>query len=245
MREFGFAFDARAASAGTEEAIATRVKDFGHHGNKRRYGITDRKTAETYGYHLASVVTGVSRNAPNGTDDDRHGLGDMTTAKIEVLYGKKSDGTKLAKQVNGRDVPTGGCAEAATRKLTDLGDPRGADLVANIKRDSFLRAQQDPAVRAAFNKWSSCMKAQGYNYSDPGKAGNDLDTSTSNVTAREIAVAKADVDCKEKNDVVKAWVAFEVRYQDEEINKHAEELANIKSGNEKLMRNIAEAVGGA
>ncbi|NED86885.1 hypothetical protein G3I76_43195, partial [Streptomyces sp. SID11233] len=77
--------------------------------------------------------------------------------------------------VGGKKVPRGGCVGEAARKLGG-GAPQSygeAPVATKINTDSWARSYNDKRVRAAFAKWSGCMKKQGYDYADPMKAGDD------------------------------------------------------------------------
>ncbi len=241
MRDFGFTFNERAATQGADEALSNQVMDFGIYGNKRRYGVADAKIAAKYGYHLISAVVG---SKPQRDVNDRHGFGEMAAAKTEVLYGQSADGHQPTQPVNGKRVPAGGCLGVAANRLADMGDPGQHGLASTIKRDSFARAENDAAVRAVFAKWSSCMKTKGYTSMKPGDGpGFALEIESKAVSSKEIAAAVADVECKKQSDVIGIWAGFEVRYQNEQIEQHAEELAAIKAGNEKMIKGIASIVG--
>lgn len=57
------------------------------------------------------------------------------------------------------------------------------------------------------------MKAKGHHYAAPWDAGNDPRFRGPRSTPTEVAVAVADVTCKEKTNVVGVWYAVDAAYQ--------------------------------
>jgi len=240
MRRFGFTYDAAADQAASRQAMQTNLANFGLYGNKRRYGVADDAAARRYGYHLPSAVDGTSVAKPS-KGGPAHGLPALTPAMLTVLTGQRPDGAK-APAVNGQNVPNGGCRGQAHESLTALGTVGEIPLIGRIRADSFTRSVTDPSVTAAFKKWSACMSGKGYKYSTPRDAGADLDITTPAVPAREVAVATADVACKRDADVVRVWSAFETKYQNAQIDQHAQELRQLKADETKLLKKVGEII---
>jgi hypothetical protein len=221
-------------------ARQAQLANFGLYGNKRRYGVTDEATARKYGYHLPSLVDGGPAPRPS-KGGAAHGLSAMTPAMMTVLTGERPGGG-AAPDINGQSVPEGGCRGEATRTLSKLGSVGQIPLVGRIRADSFTRSVTDPKVTAAFKAWSDCMGAKGYRYDSPRTAGSDLDTKSPAVSPRETAIAAADVACKKSTDVVRIWSAFEIDYQNKQIDQHAQELKDIAADKEQLLKRVGEIV---
>lgn len=238
MRRFGFTYTTDPAQ--TDQQQQNRVKDFGRHGNKRRYGVTSVTAATRYGYHLVSAMDGTRQSLPAKQKDG--GSGQSSAARQLVLSGTAPAGQQPAGQINGVKVPKGGCTGEADTKITDNKQLGEADLVAQIARDSYERSLTDPAVSAAFTAWAGCMRAKGYSYPSPRKAGSDFDIHTRTVPAAEIAAAKTDVGCKQQTRLIEVWSAFEIKFQNDQIDRHAEELKEIRTDHDARMKRVAEII---
>jgi hypothetical protein len=236
MRRFGFEFDPQGAGP---DGGQSQVKDVGVYGNLRRYGVTDPAAAARYGYHLASTVTGEGSASTLSRSD--HGLGELTSAKQAVLFGKTADGKALT-QVGGRPLPDGGCLGEARSKIATAGELTEAAVVSRISAESFQRSRNDPAVVAAIGQWSACMKSKGYTYPNPLEAAGAFDLDNPTVQVKETATAKADVECKRQVKLVDVWTAFEVRYQKSQIEQHAEELQRIRAERDEQIKRVSEIV---
>jgi hypothetical protein len=93
-----------------------------------------------------------------------------------------------------------------------------------------------------FGRWAACMKAAGYaDATTPAEAYDLVKTNMTSrvVSAREIAVAKADVTCKEKNNVIPIWHGFEVEYEQGEIEKNAQALHQDRLALDAQLQRIA------
>ncbi len=240
MRTFGFAYDLAADQKSAQKSQQAQVTNFGLYGNKRRYGVADEATARRYGYHLPSTVDGTARVKPS-KGGAAHGLPPMTPAMMTVLTGERPGGGRVA-DVNGQDVPKGGCRGEAGRTLEKLGTVGQIPLIGRIRADSFTRSVTDPDVVAAFKSWSTCMAGKGYRYDSPRTAGAELDTTSPAVSPREIAIATADVACKKSSDVVRVWSAYEIQYQNKKIDEHAQELRDIAKQKDALLERVGEII---
>lgn len=238
MRRFGYAYDAAADRAGVEAVVKSRLADFGLYGNARRYGITDPTIALKYGYHLSSPATPTPETTTRGP---AHGLPPLTPAMRTILTGTAADGT-VARSAGGQTIPDGGCLGEANKSLVASAKPPQSPLVGQIRSESFARSLEDPAVVAVFRAWSECMAGKGYPYKEPLEAGNDLPTGGPTPTARELAVAQADVACKQQTNVVSVWVDFEISYQNAQIDKHAQELKQAKDDRDALLAAVAGVI---
>jgi hypothetical protein len=132
--------------------------------------------------------------------------------------------------VNGVAVPSGGCAAESLRALANR-DPNRENLVVGLAAASYEKAEGDSRVRAVFTRWSECMSAAGYDYRRPMDANNDPAYGTEQAGAEEIATAKADVSCRDQENVSGLWVAVITAYQHEivadnwdALNQHRNEI---------------------
>lgn len=170
---------------------------------ERRYGLTDPVLAAADGYHL-------------GERDPRN-VGKPPTPDLSPTQALVLTGRRAATDATGtpdapvQPVPAGGCLGEADRKLGGSWD--NTDLVEAIDNNSVIDATKNPQVLATFRAWSACMKAKGHRYAAPWDAGNDSRFRGQHSSPAEIAVAVADVACKEKTNVVGVWYAVDAAYQ--------------------------------
>lgn len=238
MRRFGF--DPPADLATIELATRNRVDDFGFYGNKRRYGVTLMEVAEKYGYHPVSIVEGTAQLVL-AKEKSVQARPSSELGRL-ALTGGSADGEGERPRVNGRVVPTHGCAGQADAEIAPAGQIGDAQLVSKIARDSYERSMSDPAVTKGFSAWSACMRARGYTYSSPRVAGTNFKTEIRAVSPREVAAAKADVACKEQTRLVEIWRGFENRHQRAQIDRHAKEFNKIEKDRRAQMKRVTEII---
>ena len=201
MARYGFTYSAPSAS--TEASLSSDDANM-----PRRYGITDKSQAAEFGYHAA-----VSDDAPPQVPS-------LSANEYLVLTGsapRMPVGSALP-SVDGKKIPSGGCAGSA---MAQLGATIDTALVDRLDTESLDKSQADPKVQAVLRLWSECMKAKGYTVSTPLRA-PDLAPSSNEAapTAEEIAVATADVDCKAKTNLVAVWFTDESAVQQQEIEQN-------------------------
>jgi hypothetical protein len=233
MAGLGFPFNRADAIAQVQWGTRISVEDEGEDGNLRRYSVTSPELASRYGYHLVSTVRGDDRKTPAAAD--LHGLGALTRQVSAALAG--TDRQALAAKVAER-VPAGGCLGAADRELGDSAASGTADLVSAASHSAFVASESAPPVLAAFSRWSACMLARGYHFADPNKAVASIDISSPQVPPSEIALASADVSCKQQSQVVTSWYAAERKLQLAAIARAPADFAAAKS---ELQRQLAHA----
>jgi hypothetical protein len=202
---YGAHFDLSAARQAADLNARNAVIDDGAYGNRRRYGVIDLTTVAKYGYHRAASVNRVTSSAPGGGS----GLskGDMSAAELAAL---------------------GRCGTEADTASYGATKVDRVDVAEEISKASLDKSLNDPTVKAAFAEWSQCMKAKGYDWANPRVAGSAFDGNNSVVSPQEIAAAQTDVACKQQTHVVDVWQAFEVRYQNTQIEQQFQELQQTK-----------------
>jgi hypothetical protein len=186
--------------------------------NRRRYGVIEMAIAEKYGYHV-----------PEGL---------LTPADVEHKYDAReaslSDAQKEA--AYGKD----GCGSQAVRQLQPADDEDPA-LLTKLDGESLQNSQSNPRVAAALNAWRDCVREQGLAYQDPFAAVSDTRwwaDDNAGPSPQELAVAVADVRCKEHTGLVEAWQAAEVRIQDDMIAQNADYFGRLSAS---LQRQLAAA----
>ena len=197
-------------------------------GNAQRYGLVDAHEARTQGYHLAGTEAGVVRPLPG-----------LSPVQRAVLTGAGS-----ARSLRG-PLPAGGCHGEAQRIL-DAGapSPRDPSLGQVLGLQSFARSKEDRRVRAVFGAWSACMRRAGFSYRDPMEANDDPAFLTERPSRAEIAVAVADVGCKQAVGLVGAWASVEAADQERALHRHASELELVRRLLDTQERNAARVLAG-
>ncbi|RAO28342.1 hypothetical protein PSN13_05575 [Micromonospora saelicesensis] len=196
--------------------------------NEKRYGITDASRAAQYGYREPEVDQQVRPADP-----------ELSLEAQAVISGEGQDA------LGGQQVPEGGCAGEAGRKLSE-GSPTAtdadadSDIVVKLDQDARKRTEKDSRVREVFSAWSSCMKESGYNYSGPMDANDDRTFMTPTPTEKEIAVAVADVECKRRTNLVNVWASVETAYQQRTIERNRSVLEQVKQNLELQLTRAAQ-----
>lgn len=138
---------------------------------------------------------------------------------------------------------TGGCFAAVDADFTARGlVVQDSELVVAINIDNMARSMADERVKAAFARWSECMRGKGHTYATPMDASGDPRWSQAPTPSpEEIATAVAHTACMTENNVVGTWFTVESAYERREIDAHAAELAAYKTAVENTLR-FAESV---
>ncbi|MFC8421498.1 hypothetical protein ACFUN7_11550 [Streptomyces sp. NPDC057236] len=181
-----------------------------------RYGIHDGKVVAQYGYKPAVDMATVREQERVAMESTR-----LTPAEEAVMTGGQAN-------TSAKDVPEGGCAGEAYRKL--MGDLKPqSTLASDLSNTAYVKAQQDPAVKKSFSGWSACMADKGYEYGKPMDAVDDPRFATDRAGALELATAGADLACREEHQVVRTWYRAEVDLQNDLIEENAERLGTARS----------------
>lgn len=178
--------------------VIQRPTDIADLRNRRRYGVIEIKIAR-FGYH---VPTGL-----------------LTPANVEQEYDAR-DATLSDKEKNLAYGPEG-CGPKAAAQLQQT-DNSPQNQLLQRSRTSLYDSEKDPGVSHALKTWRDCMHQTGLEYQDPLAAMADPKwwaDDTAGPSNKEIAVAVADVTCKDASHLVDAWHAAEVRFQDKAIKQ--------------------------
>ncbi len=218
-----------------------------------RYGTVDAAQAARTGYKPAFVAARQNAKA-GGPAAAAAADGPAPSAAVEpvlndaewlAMTGTTKEAGDLAKakqaapsQVQGKDIPPGGCIAESTRTLTGGGEQLYADLAQDINGQSYKESVKDSRVTKAFAAWSACMKGKGYSYKDPMQANDDPKFAVPTVSAEEIAVATADVACKNETKLVDVWHGAEAQIQQKMINAKAKEMDAIKKAKQTALAHV-------
>ncbi|MEU5048235.1 hypothetical protein [Streptomyces sp. NPDC021096] len=198
-----------------------------------RYGLHDAARAKSRGYkpdaaEQAAYDTVMKQGAVRGDAGSQ--------AEEKALKG-------TVDEMGGKAVPKGGCSGKAVQRVASP-DAVYSRTAQDISHDAYRRAQKDPAVAEVFGKWSACMKESGYSYKEPLDTVDDPRFKTAEPSDLEISTAAADLACRGRFNVAKAWFDAEVKLQDTDIDKHAEELDEARKALDAAVRNAANVLAG-
>lgn len=200
---------------------------------ERRYGLTDREAAATYGYGLPGETTAPVRQK----------LPALEPVELEVLTGRKpTPATKDMPQAqaqaeaardsyNGKKLPAGGCTGWAVGQIDE---PTQDELtvVAELNGNSFTESMRLPAVKTALAQWSQCMDGKGHKgLATPFDAANRVPHVEGQPSQQEIDIALAEIDCKTQTGLVGLWYNEESKLQTTLIGEHKSTLDTIRSRN--------------
>lgn len=220
MRRFGF--DWKLPRRVESERVA----------NHRRYGLFDERLAATHGYHP------IPDEAHNKAVLANKAIG-ISPAATAVWMGKGPS------SYQGRAIPRGGCLGEATRQLQAGSDSSVLLLPERLAAESVSRAEADSRLRQAWQRWSECMRAAGYDYRTPWDVNDDPAWWDGKPPSkREIQTATTDVACRRQTNTVGIWMAVEAAYQRQLIERNAEGLAQVKRLLEVRARNAAQILAG-
>jgi hypothetical protein len=201
--------------------------------NARRYAVIDPAKAAVEGYHAVDII-----KQERAIQEQTSTAVKPSNDAMNVWAGRGE------RSFNGEPVPSGGCAQEATRKLTDglpAADPK---LPEQLQLDAHARTVKDSRVLAVFRAWSDCMRKRGFDYPDPFVANDDQRWQTQAISREEIDTAVADVDCKLESNVAGTLLAVESAYQRRLIDEHTTELDAVRNFLTAEVANAARVVAG-
>lgn len=192
----------------------------------RRYGLTDMDSAARYGYRVPP-----QQETPEAS---------LTKDQIKVLYGKRSLGEGATKspglEYRGKKIPDEGCLGSAVLGFRrPYEDKAGAEVASRISTESYETSQKASAVRAVFEKWSSCMKQKSYDYASPMDALQTPAFLRGKLSADEKKTAVADVACKQRTDLPEIWFDAESSIQKEMIRTDVTALKRLGGLHQKKL----------
>ncbi|MFI6285411.1 hypothetical protein ACIBCM_11750 [Streptomyces sp. NPDC051018] len=173
----------------------------------------------------------------------------MTARESEVMYGGFEEEREA---VGGRRVPEGGCAGEASRRLgRGIADAtRMWGYVSGRRTALEKKSAEDPRVRHAWGVWSRCLADRGL-----GRYGNPVDAYTDQAwgrgqngdtsrTPREMATAKADVECKRQHRTVEVWSGVQKELERADIARNRTRYEEVRRDLDVLRANVGRASAG-
>ncbi|WP_328941885.1 hypothetical protein OG259_09665 [Streptomyces sp. NBC_00250] len=216
MRALGFP-DWRTETLGVNPPISGSSSNM-----ERRYGLTIRSEAEQTGYHV-----------PGKSEVSTAALAEQETPRAVVAL-KGAENAKAVRTFEGKAVPEGGCVGESRRQAPS---PDIA-LAEELSGQSFMASQETPEVKTAMAAWSACMKENGHQAATVWEAANLTDPTSPSAGAEEKKIALAEIDCKQKTDLVAIWFKAEQEIQEELISKNR---AALETARNKTVTNVESA----
>ncbi|WP_380278407.1 hypothetical protein [Kitasatospora purpeofusca] len=144
------------------------------------------------------------------------------------------------------DTAAAKCAKEATARLA-AADQAGNSARNRLRELSVQADQQttaDSRLVAALAQWSGCMKPSGYTYASPQEAVQQFEKVVGAAGAQELAVARADADCRTSSGLADVW--FQVRSQVEQriVEQNAQVLKEAADAEKRLAQAASRAVAG-
>ncbi|MFJ9554251.1 hypothetical protein ACIRPH_10560 [Nocardiopsis sp. NPDC101807] len=181
--------------------------------NRKRYGLVEPGLAERHGYH-----------PPPPAEDQR--ARDLVWRAREAL---PRDHWTTAYGADGE----GGCLAEARETLRRDVPEMDIALLNGYIGQTFEASREHPEVLRVFGEWSTCMRAEGFDYADPLDANGDPAwAETEEPSDLEITAARTDLRCKEETGLVEVWSAVEEEIQREVIDSHPEDFAGFARAKE-------------
>jgi hypothetical protein len=212
MARFGFT-DWVTEAIGAHPPIANNAANM-----QRRYGLAVLEEAREFGRRAPSGTSG-SMALPDSDDPEARA----------VLEGRIPGGAALT-EFRGQDVPEDGCVGEVAERVAGF-DYTAEDLLGQ----SFVESQEDPSVQAAMGEWAGCMVARGYQVSTVWDLEAHYDSGTPIASHEEIALAVAEVECKEQTSLVAVWFERERLIQQALIDQNLDVLGEVKAHNEQAL----------
>lgn len=189
----------------------------------RLFGVTDLDEVSEYGYHAPGSIG--TLNADGSINDP---IKEASTVALTEEQDAVASGQAELIEVNGIEIPTGGCITEA-RSQVGTQDDLVLELAESTLAYGAQQADSDPRVLRGFEQWSRCMTKSGYHYVTPWDANDDPSWNTPEATAAEITVAVADVECQQESNLSGLRVAVAAAWQREFMRAHEEEFVAMKA----------------
>ncbi|MFJ9432412.1 hypothetical protein ACIRQY_22515 [Streptomyces sp. NPDC101490] len=188
--------------------------------NRRRYGVIEMNVATRYGYEAPPIPR------------------DQDTARMKNERYDQLSRTEKVAAFGTKDSE--GCMEMASRAL--YGDSHANyKRFTNYHREVHYGAKKRPPVSRALGSWSTCMELKGYDYKDPAEAIDDQGWRSKDGrrgTPREVALAVADVTCKQQSGLVKKWFSMEKELENLKIKNNSDYFRGLLKEKVKLMEKV-------
>ncbi|MFD6328201.1 hypothetical protein ACFWGI_01320 [Streptomyces niveus] len=242
------------------------MRQLGYPDNPQPLGKFTGKAYLEHGEFLVAPVEQVERwgyKSPPGAE-----TGKQADESSFTKNATKTQGQLLAGRIttfNGKPVPDGGCEGEALRTLTKgaetaqevtfpdgsaagagkdgFGEGFAEMVVSSARGKAMAKVRNDSRFEKVTTAWSDCMDKQGYDFDSPSAANNDKRWADATQPGKEeIAVAVADMRCKQKVNYLGVGIAVESAYEKQLIEEDAEILKDAKDKTAKWIENANKAL---
>lgn len=237
MQRFGFAYPQAPFSANLQHALAdARVAA------SRQWGISDPAAAAEHGYAYPETPRDAEQpEVPESAAYQYVYSGQKVDADGGLPPPRLTPETTSPGTVDGVEIPPGGCAGDASRELGYADDPDVSDygLARGLAVEAWSAFRSSDTYRTVVGEWVACMAERGHRVTDvlDDKAdimkalaertarGTEVDADGGRIPAEEpssgeVALATADVACKEKTDLVGRLEAALAEVEETVVEEH-------------------------
>lgn len=184
------------------------------------------------------------QEALGGSDDDTVVTRELTAREKEILSGfkggRQGDGEEPStlKDKDGNRVPEEGCSREGFDKL-GTGFTELTNLVMDGSNNSWNRMKDHPRYQEAVSAWQGCMKAKGYDVSDPFTFAEQFEGKPE-ATRRKAALD--DGACLDKTNLPGISYAIDKANQQQFIDDHAAQFTSAWDGAQKMLTTARAAI---
>ncbi|MEW2524652.1 hypothetical protein [Streptomyces sp. NPDC047071] len=174
----------------------------------------------------------------------------ITQDEYAVLRGVGEGPSSGGSEVEGQEVPRGGCSQRAARQLrADVKDEPHMTWYVTKRRTALDKAvAKDRRMRRALDVWADCVEGKGFaRYASPEAAFRDKawrrggDGRTGR-TPRERGTAVADVECKREHNTAGVWWAVAAEKQRYDISRHKASYDAVRADLERVRAAVRRAL---
>jgi hypothetical protein len=186
-----------------------------------RFLFLEENQAATYGFQVPPYQVTSEKLRSGGNSPWPPGL---SSSDIATVIGGRGASTYA-----GKDVPVGGCAGEAGRRLSGSGNSNTADqgIVSTAMQEVYSRENNDPTISDMNSRWSACMRTSGYSYRAVRDAWNDPHWGSGAKNGQppskaELAAAIAFSKCESRVNYLGVMVAVESAYENQTIERDSQ-----------------------
>ncbi|MEY9836330.1 hypothetical protein [Streptacidiphilus sp. EB103A] len=189
------------------------------------YGVADMADAKAFGYRMPEAAKATGTATPSS----------VPANVLAAFYG------------------TGGCAHQAYDALQMSQADAAFGLVQQLRSRALTEVYSDARVTSADTRWSACMAAAGYRYTDPLAPGHDRSllgrglpvpagAQLAPPSPAEKAAAETDVTCKQKTRYLQIFAEVTASHQQHLIDVDATQLQRARAQWSNVLRAARAAV---
>ncbi|MER7702941.1 hypothetical protein ABTX81_08600 [Kitasatospora sp. NPDC097605] len=138
------------------------------------------------------------------------------------------------------------CAKETAARLT-AADPAGSSAQRRLRElteEADRRTTADARMVAALAQWSACMKPSGYSYASPLEAEQQFEKVVGAAGSQELAVARADADCRTAGRLADVWVQVRSQAEQQLVEQNAQVLKEAADADRRMAQEATRAAAG-